>query len=70
MKKISLYIFTILTVLLFNGCLSTLSIAATTFSIISTSQEVEEEYEGDLAEYVEDKVETTYEYIEEKVTEQ
>jgi len=70
MKKISLYIFSILTILLFNGCLGTLSLAATAFSIVTTSQEVEEEYDGSIVDYVEDKFETTYEYLEDKVTQE
>ena len=70
MKKIRLYLFAIFTVLLFNGCVGALSLAATAFSVITTSQEVEEDYDGDLADYVEDTVTETYEYIEEKVTEE
>ena len=70
MKKIPLYLFSILTIILFNGCMGVLSLAATAFSVITTSQEIEEEYDGDLADYVEDKVETTYEYLEEKVVEE
>ena len=70
MKRIGLYLLSILIVLSFSGCLGTLSLAATAISVVTTSQEVEEEYDGDFADYVEDKVETTYEYIEEKVTEE
>ena len=69
MKKIRLYLFTILTMLLFNGCIGVLSLAATAFSVVTTSQEVEEDYDGDISDYVEDTVTETYEYLEDKVTE-
>jgi len=70
MKKISLYLFTFLIVLVFNGCLATLSAAATAVSVVSTSQEVEEDYDGNFIEYIEDKVTDAYEYLEEKVSQE
>lgn len=67
MKKLTLYLFTLLSLFLFSGCMGTLSVAATTVSVVSTTQEIEEDYDGDVIEYVEDKLSSTYEYLEEKI---
>jgi hypothetical protein len=67
MKNIQLTLFSILVIIFFSGC-GPLTIVTTAFSVVTTAQEVEEEYEGDFGDYVDDKMETTYEYLEEKTS--
>ncbi len=40
--------------------------AGTAVSAVSTSQEVEEDYDGDGIEYTKDKINTIYEYVKKK----
>lgn len=67
MKTARSFILLLLIMSLFQGC-GPLSIVTTTYSIITTAQEVEEEYEGDFSDYMDDKIENTYDYVEEKVS--
>jgi hypothetical protein len=48
-----------------QGC-GPLTIITTAITGIMTAQEIEEEYDGDVNYYFNDKVDSTYEYIEKK----
>lgn len=69
MKKVRIYGLLLFIALTFNGC-GVITLASTAFTIITTTQEVEEEHEGDFVEYVEETVEDTYDYLAEKIEEQ
>jgi len=63
MKKLRLYIFMIFISLSFSGCATFLAFAGGAVSLLTTSQEVNEDYDGDIEEYISDKYEKTTEYI-------
>lgn len=50
-----------------QGC-GALMLVSTAITGVMTVQEVEEEYDGDFQYYIEDKANTTYEYIETKTS--
>jgi len=57
--------FTLFLVFTFSGCIATV---AATVGAVSTAQEVEEDYDNNFIEYVTDKTESMYYYIEDKLT--
>ena len=65
MKSI-LYVALFIVSFLFSGCFTTLVATQAAVSTVSTSQEVEEVYDGDIIEYAKDKFDTLYEYINKK----
>ena len=68
MKSI-LYVILFIISFLFSGCFATLVATQAAVSTVSTSQEVEEVYDGDIIEYTKDKFDTLYEYINKKIDE-
>jgi hypothetical protein len=68
MKSI-LYVALFIISFLFFGCFTTLVATQIAVSTVSTSQEVEEVYDGDIIEYTKDKFDTLYEYINKKIDE-
>ncbi len=50
----------------FSGCITTV---AATVGAVSTAQEVEEDYDNNFIDYIEDKSTSMYYYLEDKFTE-
>ncbi len=67
-NKIKIYIFSILLPLVFSGCLSTIMLTGTIASSVLTVQEVEEDYDNDIVDYIKDKSEILYDYLKEKTS--
>jgi hypothetical protein len=53
---------------IFQGCGGTLVVLSTAITGLMTVQEVDEEYDGDVQYYIEDKATSAYEYIESKTS--
>jgi PBP1b-binding outer membrane lipoprotein LpoB len=70
MKKIKFFIFVAFLSFILSGCVGTLALAGTAVSTASTTQEVDEEYDGDLGEYLNDKWKAFDKYIKSKTTEE
>lgn len=49
-----------------QGCFGLIAVAGTTASAVSASQEVEEEYDGNIMKYTYDKADKIYKYIQKK----
>lgn len=52
---------------LFQGC-GGLVLVSSALTGVMTAQELEEDYDGDIQYYIEDKANSTYEYIESKTS--
>lgn len=69
MKKYISQILLILTLAFsLQGCGGALMLVSTAITGLMTVQEVDEEYDGDVGYYIEDKATSAYEYIEEKTS--
>lgn len=55
-----------ISIVVFTGCFSTIVAVGSVTSAISTSQEIEEEYNNDIVWYVQDKTTKLYRYIKSK----
>ena len=66
MRK-KLYVILLILPILFSGCFGMIAAAGTAISAVSTSQEVEEDYDGNFVEYVGDKFDIMYEYVNKKI---
>ncbi len=64
-SKLSNFIILLIITFSLQGC-GAFTLITTGLSGIMIAQEVEEEYDGSLQDYVHDKASTTYEYIERK----
>jgi len=53
-------------VFLFTGCVGSVLLAGSVVSAASTTQEVDEEYDGDLIEYIDDKLDALNRYLKKK----
>jgi len=48
---------------MFSGCISTIFLAGSAASTAMTAQEVDEEYDGSVVDYVVEKTSSFYDYI-------
>ena len=63
MKLLKILFLNMILLISLSGCVSTLFFAGTATSTAMTAQEVDEEYNGSLVDYVVDKTESLYEYL-------
>ncbi len=63
MKKARSILLIFFIAFMFNGCIGLLTAASSAVTLLMTTQEVDEEYDGDISEYVSDKVDSTYDYL-------
>lgn len=63
MKKAKFILPIIFVAFMLNGCVGVITVASSAVTLLMTSQEVDEEYDGCITEYVSDKIDTTYNYI-------
>jgi len=64
LKLIFILIFYTLT---FSGCIGTILTLGTVTSAVSTSQEIEEDYDNNILKYTQDKSQKLYYYISKKL---
>ena len=65
MKKNIIFI-AIFSVFSFQGCLGVALVGVSAVGAVSTTQEVEERYNGDVIDYASDKANSVYQYLKKK----
>ena len=68
MKYFKQFILIISITICFNGC-ALFTFTTTALTILTTTQEVEEDHDGDLVEYIEETLEDTYDFLAEQIDE-
>lgn len=67
MQQMKIYIFNALCVLFFSGCVSEIMLLGTVVSVVATTQEVEEDHNGNLWDYITDKYDSLKSYVGKKL---
>lgn len=70
MKKIQHLFFVTVLCFFLSGCIGALALVGTAASTASTTQEVDEEYDGDLLEYMSDKMKSFGRYVKTKTSDE
>ena len=60
------YIFGFMIIFLLNGCIGVAIVGVSAVGAVSTTQEVEERYNGDVINYASDKANNVYQYLKKK----
>jgi hypothetical protein len=66
LTKIKNLVLIIIFPILFSGCLGIVMMTGTAASAVLTAQEVEEDYNSNILDYIIDKSKSLYNYLEEK----
>lgn len=66
-KRIRIFILNFIIILFLNGCVAEVMLAGTAVSVASTAQEVEEEHNGSIWDYVQEKYNSLKSYVGRKV---
>lgn len=62
-RLLRLFLFNIFLLITLSGCVSTIFLAGSAASTAMTAQEVDEEYDGNVVDYVVEKTSSFYDYI-------
>ncbi len=54
---------------MFSGCLGVIMATGTAASVALTAKEVEEDYDNDVTDYIMDKSQSLYDYVNKKIDE-
>lgn len=67
MQNIKLVVFNLLLAMSLSGCVAELMVMGTAVSVAATAQEVEEDHDGNVWDYVKDKYNSLKSYAERKM---